>query len=218
MKYPENERILIVRPCLITICMGSHPGAKLLSALLYHARNCGEEDILFTIRSTQAELVEDMCGEMTEKTLHDTAAPCLQFLGYLDVDEASYRLGYTLHLDRIRQSLTLYKNTEQLEKLLNVVMWQQLEKLPIELEKVLINWKNFQMYLEKVLIVIRKSSNSKRGRKPKLQAASDSENANTEIKRDIRDSFTDTREYGGASESRTDAHAPETDTSSQQTP
>src|SRR5438094_465911 len=128
MKYPENERILIVRPCLKTICAGIRPAAKLLSLLLYRARNCSDKVPTYTFSCTQQDLVDDLIEEMDVKTLHRTAIPFLRLLGYLDVDGSSYRYTYTVHLDRIQHALTLISNSKQLEKCLIVWIGKQGEK------------------------------------------------------------------------------------------
>src|SRR6266702_6931223 len=129
MKYPENERILVVRPCLKTICLGVKPAAKLLSALLYQARNCSDEEPSFTIQWTQEQVIKAVCEEFTSKTLHDTAIPCLELLGYLEVDTSSYVYQYTLHLDLIHRALEVYNTPVELEKFLIVCIRSQLEKV-----------------------------------------------------------------------------------------
>src|SRR5947209_1915960 len=118
MKFPENERILIVRPCLKTLCLGVKSAAKLLSALLYQTRNCPDKQDSFTLQCTQEQAIKSVCEEFTTKTLHDTAIPCLELLGYLEVDTSSYVYQYTLHLDLINRALEVYGNSQQLEKVL----------------------------------------------------------------------------------------------------
>ena len=105
MKYPDNERILIVRPCLKTICLGNKPASKLLSLLLYYARNVPDDQDEFTFMAAQEELVADLLDEMDVKTLHRTAIPLLRLLGYWEVDGTSYRYQYTVRLNLIRASL-----------------------------------------------------------------------------------------------------------------
>src|SRR6266446_2129654 len=102
MKYPENERILIVRPCLKAICLGVRSASKLLSVMLYRARNVPEQETIFTFTCNQDELVHDLCEELTTKQIHNMAIPVLQLLGYLEVDGSGFRHKYTLHLDRVQ--------------------------------------------------------------------------------------------------------------------
>src|SRR5258708_3066407 len=189
VKFPE-DKFLAVRTCLVAICMSNRPAANLLSILLFRynlrmenkddAENQNavkaskgespDQDTSVRIFRTQAQLVEDMCGEITEKTLHDTAVPMLQLLGFLDLEEHMIANCYILHVDLVQQALNLYipnRNEQpQLEKFLISTM--QLEKFLItsdELEKFLIDRKNFLSGLEKVLIQNRKISNHQRGRK-----------------------------------------------------
>src|SRR5260221_3502023 len=189
IKVPEDE-VQAVRSCLVAICIGNRPVANLLSILLFRynlrmenkddAENQNavkaskgespDQDTSVRIFRTQAQLVEDMCGEITEKTLHDTAVPMLQLLGFLDLEEHMIANCYILHVDLVQQALNLYipnRNEQpQLEKFLISTM--QLEKFLItsdELEKFLIDRKNFLSGLEKVLIQNRKISNHQRGRK-----------------------------------------------------
>src|SRR5258708_2533043 len=189
VKFPE-DKFLAVRTCLVAICMGNRPAANLLSILLFRynlrmenkddAENKNavkaskgespDQDTSVRIFRTQAQLVEDMCGEITEKTLHDTAVPMLQLLGFLDLEEHMIANCYILHVDLVQQALSLYlpgkKEQPQLENFL--IEHMQLEKFLItsdELENFLINRKIFQSGLEKVLIQNRKFSNQQRGRK-----------------------------------------------------
>lgn len=185
VKFPD-DKFLAVRPCLVAICMGNRPAAKLLGALLFRynlrvenkddAENQNaikeakgeqaDQDTSFHIYRKQSQLIDDMCEEMTEKTLHDTAVPMLQLLGYLDIEEHMQANRYTLNIELVQQALNLY-NHPQLEKFL--ISHMQLEKFLItsdELEKFLIDKKNFQSGLEKVLIWNRNTSNCQRGRKP----------------------------------------------------
>jgi len=189
VKFPE-DKFLAVRSCLVAICMGNRPAANLLSILLFRynlrmenkddAENQNavkaakgmepDQDTSVRIFRTQAQLVEDMCGEMTEKTLHDTAVPMLQLLGFLDLEEHMIANCYILHVELVQHALNLYipgrKEQPQLEKFL--ISTIQLEKFLItsdELEKFLIDKKNFLSGLEKVLIQNRKISYHQRGRK-----------------------------------------------------
>ena len=171
MKYPEKERILIVRPCLKAICLGIRPASKLLSLLLFYAKDCDEQEPLFTFSCNQEELVADLIEEMDVKTLHRTAVPMLRLLGFIEVDGSSYRYRYTVHLDLIQHAINHHKNKEQLDKILIVSMREQLDKYrneidkcPNELDKILIE-------LDKCLIPFRKMSNSIRGRKPRPKEA-----------------------------------------------
>ena len=189
MKYPENEPLLIVRPCLKFICLGIRPAAKLLSLLLYYARNCSEDQAEYTFSCTQDELIEGLIDEMDVKTLHRSAIPVLRLLGYLDVDGSSYRYHYTIHLDLIRHLLGNYKDKQKVSKIIVISMVEQLEKLPTEIDKFPIVFSLQQLEkclneidkcpieldklpieLEKCLIPFRQMSNSKRGRKPRLEA------------------------------------------------
>lgn len=208
ISFPEEE-ILIVRPSLAAICAGVRPAAKLLSVLLYRysirkeskedSENINEmqaskgeaptQDTTFRIYRKQEQLVKDMCGEITEKTLHDVAVPTLQILGYLDIDESSPVHCYDLHPDVVIAAMNAYKKGEkQLEKVLNANL--QLEKFLInsELENILINKKNFQLALEKVLIANRKSSNNKRGRKPASEKVADTQNQKPQSNRENKES------------------------------
>jgi len=198
VKFPE-DKFLAVRTCLVAICMGNRPAANLLSILLFRynlrmenkddAENQNavkaakgespDQDTSVRIFRTQAQLVEDMCGEITEKTLHDTAVPMLQLLGFLDLEEHMIANCYILHIDLVQQALNLYlpgkKEQPQLEKFLISTMQPQLEKFLIDLyglqlEEVLIDKKFFLSGLEKVLIQNRKISNHQRGRKVKPEA------------------------------------------------
>src|SRR6266849_8651295 len=210
--FPE-ETVLVVRPSLAAICMDSKPAGKLLGALLYRysirkehqteAENINEakaaqgkqpdQDTTFRIYRTQAQLVEDMCGEITETTLHDVAAPMLQLLGYLDIEEMPGRNCYDLHLEPITAALALYNpNGREQPKLAAFFPGQlqlekfliQLEDFPIapnELEKFLIDRKNLLLLLEKVLIANRNFSHCKRGRKPRSGAASEGKSEEPQI-------------------------------------
>ena len=196
VKFPD-DKFLAVRPCLVSICFGNRPAAKLLGALLYRYNlrvenkedaenqnavkaangNQPDQDTSYRIFRRQAQLVDDMCGEMTEKTLHDVAVPMLQVMGYLDLEEYMQSNCYIVNIEQVQQALNLYsptsKDQTQLEKFL--IKGMQLEKFLItsdELEKFLIDKKNFQSGLEKVLIWNRNTSNCRRGRKSNGQARS----------------------------------------------
>jgi hypothetical protein len=194
MKYPDNERILIVRPCLKTICLGVRSASKLLSVVLYRARNCREDETTFVFTCTQADLVNDLCEELTTKQLHDMAIPVLQLLGYLEVNGSGFRHTYTVHLDRVQEALSCYRNKEELELLLISFIYKELEEVPMELEEVPIQLEEVLKHLEVLLKTIGKSSNSKRGRKPRPQAALEVNSQNTEYKRDITDRLDTKRE------------------------
>lgn len=211
IEFPE-ENLLLVRPCLTEICMGVKPAAKLLSVLLYRysirkehqqdAKNINEvrtaqgnqanQDTTFRIFRTQAQLIDDMCDEITAKTLHDTAIPTLQLLGYLDVDESPVIHCYDIHLDVVTEAIETLKGdrrdgTNQLEKFL--IAHLQLEKFLIELqlEKLPIDKKNFSLALEKILIANRNFSNNKRGRKPSPKAALEGNSKPTKITKITRE-------------------------------
>ena len=230
VRFPEN-RFLAVYPCLIAICGGNRPAGKLLGVLLFRhelrvenkddAENQNaikaargelpDQDTSFRIYRKQEQLVDDMCGEMTEKTLHDTASPMLQLLGYLDIEEHMNANCYIVNINRVQAALDLYipgqDEQPQLEKFL--ITHAQLEKFlitPSELEKVLIDKKNFQSQLEKVLIQNRKSSNLRRGRRPRSEAASKGE---SETPKNLEeDSKNDIEEEGEARPSASASDAP----------
>ena len=141
----------------------------------------------FPIQLTQAEIIKAMCDEATSKTIHDAAMPCLHLFGYADVDETTYPFTYTVHMDRVREGLAACKQgNKQLEKFLIVCAS---EKGLGKIDDTPLNKKNFHIALEKVLILIRESSNSigntsnscrkssncHRGRKPRVQAVSHTE-------------------------------------------
>lgn len=212
---PE-ETILVVRPSFNAICWGVKPAAKLLGTLLYRysiraehqseaqnmnevKRAIGEEatqDTTCTIYRKQSQLVADMCDEVTEKTLHDTAVPALQLLGYLDLEEHMQCNSYTLHIDRIEAALQVYKDDRgQLENFL--ISSLQLEKFlistdkgPDRLEKVLIDKKYFLSRLEKVLIWNRNISYYHRGRKPSPEERGRGKKKNPKISIEITKKIT----------------------------
>lgn len=186
VKYPD-DKFLAVRPCVTAVCLGNRPAGKLLGALLYRYNLSSDDEIVdgtFRIFRTQSELVEDdMCGEISEKTLCDVAIPMLQLLGFLDVEQRMASNCYIVYVNQAQEALDLYipkqKEQPQLEKFL--ISNLQLEKFLIsssegaQLEKFLIDKKNFQLQLEKFLIQIRNISNQnglKRGRKRASEATS----------------------------------------------
>ncbi len=177
MQYPTKEPMLVIRTCIKAICCHNSPASKLLSVLLYWYDHSTEEcqDGLFTIYRTQEQLVTDAVDELTTRTLHDTAAPMLQALGYLTVAEGPKGNYYTLNLDKINEALEAYKKGRALVSFLHASLSSELEKFLIEfdsdkLEKFLIELEKFPIELENLLILIRKNSNSKRGRKAGCQA------------------------------------------------
>src|SRR5258708_7158870 len=173
MKYPE-ERLLIVRPCLKAICYRDKPASKLLSLLLYYARNCDEQETEFTFTSRQDDIITDLLDEMDVKTLHRTAIPMLRLLGYIDVDGSSYRYTYTVHIGYIQKMLNFYAtNKQQLDKCLIDIMRKQLDIYPEQLDIFLKQLDKSRIQLDKCLIPFRQMSNSKRGRKPRPQEAAE---------------------------------------------
>lgn len=186
--FPE-EAVLIVRPSLIAICAGQHPAAKLLSVLLYRAslsepsqpdeqRAPVSEAPLRQkktprIYRTQAQLVADMCEELSEKTIHDVALPTLQLLGYVMVDTSSVVYCYTLCLENIQTALEAYRQgTSQLKKVLASQAQFTVFQIELSLENLLMNKKDFRCALEKVRFANRNFSEVKRGPKPRCEAAS----------------------------------------------
>lgn len=233
VSFPE-ENVLIVRPSLKAICYQIGPAAKLLAALLYRysirqehqaeaenindLRGNNDQDTTCKIYRRQSQLVEDMCGEITEKTLHDVAVPTLQVLGYLDVEEHMACNCYILNIPAIEVAMDIYKkHPECLDKFLADNM--PLEKFLIDknfflsaqkdengLEIFLIDKKKFQSGLEKFLIQIRKSSNCRRGRKGSLEAGSRHQKKSPKSNiRDSRDSNSES-EYRTSSSHSQDEH------------
>src|SRR5262245_16588843 len=98
--FPEED-ILIKRPCLTRACGGNKPAATFLSYLLYQvsisreykktAENINkrqvvlgkepDQEITGSIYRTQAQIVEEVDEELTDRTLRSTAIPWLQALG-----------------------------------------------------------------------------------------------------------------------------------------
>ncbi len=189
MKYPEKERILIVRPCLKAICYRDKSASKLLSLLLFYAKDCDEQEQEFTFTCKQEDLINDLLDEIDIKTLHRTAIPMLRLLGYLDVDGSSYRYTYTVHIGYIQQMLNFYAtNKQEIDKCLIDIMQKQLDIYPEQLDIFLKQLDKSRIQLDKCLIPFRQMSNSKRGRKPRPVAALE---GNSEEDRYIRD-ITDT--------------------------
>jgi hypothetical protein len=183
VNYPKNERMLIIRPCVKAICLKVKPAARLLSHLLYLARNCDEQATTFSVSCTQEEIIGGLIEEIDVKTLHKTAIPMLRLLGFLDVDGSTYRYTYTIHLDLIQQCLSLYQDQEQLENLLIVSMQKQLVDWGIQLVRTPIEIVKSRIVSDKLLIVIRQTANSKRGRKPKQEAAAAAISENDRLSR-----------------------------------
>src|SRR5260221_1214927 len=187
MKYPE-ERLLIVRPCLKAICYRDKPASKLLSLLLYYARNCDEQETEFTFTSRQDDIITDLLDEMDVKTLHRTAIPMLRLLGYIDVDGSSYRYTYTVHIGYIQKMLNFYAtNKQQLDKCLIDIMRKQLDIYPEQLDIFLKQLDKSRIQLDKCLIPFRQMSNSKRGRKPRPQEAAEAHFKDPQITIDNKD-------------------------------
>src|SRR5947209_7334201 len=221
--YPD-ERLLIVRPCQVSLCLGVHSAAKTLSALLYrYSKQYGdnesaeareiEPDAISRIYCKQSDLVKDMVDEITEKTLHDTAIPWLQVLGYLEVEELPGKNCYILHIGRIFRGLAAYtkdlKNHTHCQLELFLIDIPELKKVLIKVESLetfLIDKKKFSSQLEKVLIDNRKSSNYQRGRKPRPKAELDSDFETP--KSNIDSSFRDNNIYVSNDTSHTQSSLP----------
>src|SRR5260221_7464751 len=187
MKYPE-ERLLIVRPCLKAICYRDKPASKLLSLLLYYARNCDEQETELTFTSRQDDIITDLLDEMDVKTLHRTAIPMLRLLGYIDVDGSSYRYTYTVHIGYIQKMLNFYAtNKQQFDKCLIDIMRKQLDIFPEQLDIFLKQLDKSRIQLDKCLIPFRQMSNSKRGRKPRPQEAAEAHFKDPQITIDNKD-------------------------------
>src|SRR6266702_6242509 len=152
VEFPE-ETLLVVRPSLDAICLDIKPAAKLLSELLYRcsirkehqqdaqnmndlASDQGQEatqDTTLRIYRTQAQLVQNMIHEMTEKTLHKVAVPTLLLLGYIDLEEYLSMNCYIVHIDRVRAALLAYRRGDkQLDEYIRSHI--QLEKFPIDIQ------------------------------------------------------------------------------------
>jgi len=198
--FPE-EAVLIVRPSLIAICAGQHPAAKLLSVLLYRAslsepdqqraptsKPAPHQKKTPCIYRTQAQLVADMCGELSEKTIHDVALPTLQLLGYVTVDTSSVIYRYMLCLEKIQAALAAYRQgTPQLKKVLGHQAQLEHFLIDLPLETLLMNKKTFRCALEKVLLTNRNLSDGQRGPKPRRDAASETVFAAPKNQREIRE-------------------------------
>src|SRR5579885_986632 len=221
MSYPV-EPMLVIRTCIKAICCKSSAAAILLSVLLYwYDRSEDEcENGLFTVYRTQEQLVIDACEEITARTLHDVAAPVLQALGYIQISKNSAGKDlYSVYVNQVKAALEAYKSgtlkqfikailDAELEKFRIQIDFEELEKFPIELEK-------FRYQLEKILIPIRKISNSKIGRKPASQEAQEGKGQapeNNEITKRI-----DKRE-GKASAKRSDLPSQSVKSSSSKKP
>src|SRR5258708_13940573 len=196
--FPE-ENFLIVRPSLVAICLANRPAAKLLSALLFRANVCGEQQAdtanrsegkstsrqickqegTFRLFRTQAQLAHDMCGEITEKTLHDTAIPMLQLLGFLQVEERPGCHCYVINLGAVKQAIMVYtQKAERLERFLFDAMPLEPFRIgPDELETALVNKKYFHRLLGKILLTNRMRSHCQRGPKTHREARSEGKNA-----------------------------------------
>ena len=226
VEFPE-ETILVIRPSLKRICLNVSPAANLLSVLLYRhsirkeasddAQNLNDakrargdkadQDTSFRIYRKQAQIVTDACGELTERTLHDTAVPTLQLLGYLEVEELPGCNRYILHMDKINEAMNAHKKGLASLKLFYKSM-PQLETflIDVQYEKFRIDRQNFVSQLEKVRIGNRNISNCKRGRKPKSEVVGDGnssgdrleEDCNTDYIEDKRDTYTDVPSEIGA--------------------
>ncbi len=227
VEFPE-ETLLVVRPSLDAICLDIKPAAKLLSELLYRcsirkehqqdAQNMNDlasdqgqkatQDTTLRIYRTQAQLVQNMIHEMTEKTLHKVAVPALLLLGYIDLEEYLSMNCYIIHVDRVRAALLAYRQGDrQLDEYIRSHI--QLENFPIDmqLENFPIDRKKFLLQLEKVLIAIRKSSNLKRGRKPRSEAGGEPQSEEPQIILKI-DSKIVIEEEGEGATSAEDRNAP----------
>ncbi len=220
VQFPD-DKFLAIRPCLVAICGGNRPAGKLLGILLYrynlrieHREDAKthndikisqgqtpDQDISFSIYRKQWQLVDDLCGELTEKTIHNIAIPWLQLLGYLDIEEFQGGNRYDVNLEQVKQALSLYEpekeEQSQLEKFL--IAHLQIEKflIDLQLEKFPIDKKLFLLALEKVLIANRKISNCQRGRKPRLEVPLEGE---SEVPQNLEEDSKKEKEEG--------AHAP----------
>ncbi len=228
VEFPE-ETILVVRPSLDAICLDIKPAAKLLSELLYRcsirkehqqdAQNMNDlaseqgqeatQDTTLRIYRTQAQLVGNMIHEMTEKTLHKVAVPALLLLGYIDLEEYLSMNCYIVHIDRVREALLAYRQGDrQLDEYIRSHIQLELFPIDIQLENFPIDRKKFLLQLEKVLIAIRKSSNLKRGRKPRSEETGEPQSEEPQINLEI-DSKIGNREESIVTfcVSKSDAHA-----------
>lgn len=174
LSLPEGEIYLTIHPCFTAICYGNKPAAKLLSALLFRWNPGLDVDMeqveSFRIQVSQESLLEAMCDECVAKTLHEAAIPCLYLFGYLDVDETTYPMTYTVYMHRVRAMLDTYKTLRKKYPAYREKKSSDNLRLYEELEKSLIvcatpvfpglNKRNFQDAIEKSLIGIRENSNS----------------------------------------------------------
>lgn len=208
MQYPKSCRMLQVRDCTVAICNKNNPGSVLMSTFLFwyeypHTGDIYDEKAqTFTICRTQADIERQACNQIDVKTIHDTAVPMLQLLGYLTVKEKMNGNIYTLHMDRINAAYAVCRDPEALKAFLKSSL--QLESALIiipddQLEPTLINKRALYLQLERVLNATRADSNCKRGRKPKPQAPSDGKFPNTENNRDSLENNTKREESSDVS-------------------
>src|SRR6266704_244077 len=214
MRYPKG-RMVVVRDSTVPISLNNNPGAVLLSTLLFWYDNpwkldtYDEKEQTFTMCRTQAAIEEQACHQIDVKTIHDTAVPLLQLLGYLTVKEKMNGNIYILHMDRIFAAYAAYEQgTEKLKSYLKASL--QLESALIkmndaELESALINKRGLYLQLERVLIVTRADSNCKRGRKPKPQETSEAISEDTENIREYRENNNREESTGEQSDTATSA-------------
>ena len=95
VQFPK-EPVLMLRPSLRKACGDNRKAAMFLSYLLYHASSQkAAEDGSITIYRTQKQVVQDMDGEISDRTLRDEAVPCLIDLGYLVTKEHKGNKQYT---------------------------------------------------------------------------------------------------------------------------
>src|SRR5438876_10690963 len=90
IRYPKG-RMVVVRDSTVAVSLNNNPGAVLLSTLLFwhdtpwKFDTYDEKEQTFTMCRTQAAIEEQACHQIDVKTIHDTAVPLLQLLGYLTV-------------------------------------------------------------------------------------------------------------------------------------
>src|SRR5579875_2855659 len=125
VSFPQQDSLLILRASLKRACGGNKAAAAFLSYLLYqvsisqqYTRNaeqinrrklaCGEvADQLVTIDiyRSQKDIVQEMDGHLSDRTLRDTAIPLLVGLGYVEVDETEAINIYRVHLDAVQAGI-----------------------------------------------------------------------------------------------------------------
>jgi len=190
------EPMLLVRPCLIDICVRVRPAAKMLSALLYHARSCTDDT--FHLHRSQSQIVADTTDEVCEKTLCDVATPILKILGFIEADANSRIIHYIVHMDKVRAAVLAYRQGKDslitllrqfvkttLETVLKTPTLETvLKSIETVLKSVPQHKNQFQSSLETVLMIFRASSKDKRGRKPKPEVQPEAQNEEVEIDRD----------------------------------